>query len=708
MDNNTNIGYQVLAKRHTVVMRIFEVLNAHLSEVEKVQAVGEALRELVPFDRFGLGLLWLNRWYVLTAEGLEKVDIQRTDVMPKNFSASKWVVQNREVLLRPSIADDQRFIYDQQLLAEGLKSDLAIPLVVEDAVVGTFNFLSKEEHAYDAVALEMATSVASGVAAVVKLFQDQLFLEGVREISEAVQGSLDLDQVLQMILEHIQSQGYDRVRVYLFEEAANELVGVAQAGGVLRKPFQHLRLPITSDTFPKISSLDHRAYVYKNGELKPYLRRLLDEVFEGFEFKEKADLPLFVIENGKDRIIGKITLDNGLSDRPLLQDRLDALMVYASQAAIAIRHAQLYKRLENEVEDRTAQLRESEERFRRLSEASFEGVVISEQGIVVDVNQQYCQMLGYEREELLNEPVLRYVAPQFQERVRKYIEMNYEDPYESSMVCKDGSMFPIEVRARTVPQEGRMIRVSAIRDLSDRKIMEQEQIRLERVNAIGELAQGVAHNFNNILVGILGNAQLIQLRTQDAEVLEDAKLIVESSLRAKELVQRLQVSIQGDQDYALEVDVNSAIQAAIDLTRPRWKDESEANGILIDVQLHLNDVQYIWGIWERLRDLVVNLVLNAVEAMPDGGTLKVETQMVDDLVQIVFSDTGVGMRDDIRRRVFEPFFTTKHNVGSGLGLSIVQGTIKSWGGSVVVDSVEGKGTKFVMDLPTYKSVTENS
>lgn len=366
-------------------------------------------------------------------------------------------------------------------------------------------------------------------------------------------------------------------------------------------------------------------------------------------------------------------------------------------------HDPSYQELEQEVENRTRALRESEERFRRLAEASFEGVVISEKGIILDVNELYGEMLGYTRSELLNKPLLSLVAPQLQTRVKNYIETDYDEPYESAMVKKDGSIFPIEVRARTVPYEGRYVRVAAIRDISERKMIEQEKIHIERVNAIGELVQGVAHNFNNLLVGMLGNAQLIQMRSKDEEVLADANLIVESALRAKELVRRLQISILGDREYTLEIDVNEAVQCALEFTQPRWNDKADANGGPVDVDLKLRSVAPIWGGWEQMRDVMVNLILNAVEAMPNGGTLAIETAMVDERVQIVCSDTGTGMDEETRRRVFEPFFTTKFNVGSGLGLSIVNGTIKGWGGTVVVESEAGKGTRVVVQLPPYES-----
>ena len=707
-DMALDVGREVLHKRYEAIRHVIDILHTRLSAEEKVHAIGETLRPLLPFDRFCLGLLWLSKWYVMDEKGVFEARVKYTKDMPADFSASRWSMRTQKICVRNDLTQEAQFPYDEKLLKKGFLSDLSVPLISDGHTVGVFNFNCRDKNAYGGAEVVRAKSVASAAAALIKLFQDQLFFDGIREISEAVQGSIDLDHILQMVLDHIQSQGYDRVRVYLYDDNKKELVGVAQAGAETIQSFKSLRLPLDQDPYSQKTFLGRTAQIHVSEEMGIGLRGHMRQIFGDLEYQECADLPLFVGEEGKDRVVGKITIDNGLSDRPLLPERMDALMVYASQVAIAIRHAQLYQRLEQEVEDRTLQLRDSEERFRRLAEASFEGVVMTENGIILDVNDQYCHMLGYERTDLLNKPVLSFVAPQLHERVKHYIEINYDDPFESIMVSKSGNLIPIEVRARTVPYDGRMVRVAAIRDISDRKVIEQEQIRSERINAIGELAEGVAHNFNNLLVGMLGNAQLIQLRSQDEAVLADANLIVESALRAKKLVQQLQVSIQGDREYSLEVDVNNAIQMAVDVTRPRWKDQSEANGITIDVDLQLGNVQPIWGASDRLRDIVVNLILNGVEAMPNGGVLTIETKMDGEQVQMVFSDTGVGMQEETRRRVFDPFFTTKLNVGSGLGLSIVQGTVKSWGGNVAVESVVGKGTTFVLTLPSYKSQGTNN
>ncbi|MDP6039362.1 MAG: PAS domain S-box protein, partial [Candidatus Latescibacteria bacterium] len=494
-------GYQALELRFQTVTRIIEILNANLPVESKVREMGQALGELLPFDRFSLGLLWANRWYILDDEGLHVEEIYRTRFESDDFSATRWVISSQTSCFRPDISDERRFEYDETLVAEGIRSDLVVPLVADDHVIGTFNFASRTAGAYSEAQCQSAESIASAVAAVVRLLQDQLFLDGLREISEAVQGTLDLDIVLQMMLTHIRSQGYDRVRVYLYDEVAYDLVGAVQAGGEVVDDFEGFRIPIDKDVYSRVIFKGRRARIYKFGELGRGWRKQIEKVFDGLDYREKAELPLFVVEDGKDRIVGKITVDNGLSDNPLLQDRLDALMLYASQAAIAIRHAQLYQRLEQEVADRTVQLRESELRFRRLSEATFEGIVISENGVILDVNEQYCNMLGYAYDEMIGRAVLTLVVPEMQARVHKYITEGYEDPYESAVVRANGTVFPIEVRGRNISLDGRAVRVTAIRDISEQKNLEQERILLERTSALGELAQGVAHNFNNLLVG---------------------------------------------------------------------------------------------------------------------------------------------------------------------------------------------------------------
>ena len=147
--------------------------------------------------------------------------------------------------------------------------------------------------------------------------------------------------------------------------------------------------------------------------------------------------------------------------------------------------------------------------------------------------------------------------------------------------------------------------------------------------------------------------------------------------------------------------MNTVVQEAIQVTRPRWKDEAESRGVAIEVVTELEDVPPIKGTASGLHDIFVNLALNAADAMPEGGTMTIRTRAVEKGVQITVTDTGIGMNEAVRRRVFEPFFTTKLDVGSGLGLSMAHGAVTRWRGEIGVESAPGKGTTFTIVLPVW-------
>ena len=242
----------------------------------------------------------------------------------------------------------------------------------------------------------------------------------------------------------------------------------------------------------------------------------------------------------------------------------------------------------------------------------------------------------------------------------------------------------------------------AQREMAERRRMEQELVRTQRLRAAGELSAGVSHNLNNILTSVLGPAQLLTRKTDDPEILREAEDIITAARRARDLVHRLHLSVRGEEEDQLQaVAVADVIREVVQVTRPRWKDEPQSRGTTIEVVLELEETSAIRGTSSRLHDIVTNLLLNAVDAMPDGGTITIRTQVVDEGVQLVFSDTGTGMDEDTRSRVFEPFFTTKMDVGSGLGLSTVHGTVTRWGGRIDVESAPGEGTTFTLVLPVW-------
>lgn len=237
-----------------------------------------------------------------------------------------------------------------------------------------------------------------------------------------------------------------------------------------------------------------------------------------------------------------------------------------------------------------------------------------------------------------------------------------------------------------------------------RYITEQERIReqfsqMEKLSALGELASGVAHDFNNTLAGILGRAQLL-LRTKDQEKIERGlRLIIRSAEDGAKTVKRIQdfARQRHGHDFA-PIAVDQLLLEVSEFTRPRWKGVAQASDVHIELDLQVERGLYLLGDESELREVLVNMVFNSVDAMPDGGRLTLAAREVDGSIEISVRDTGVGMTPDVRARIFDPFFTTKGKAGLGLGLAVSYGIIRRHEGSVSVESQPGSGTTIVIVL----------
>lgn len=236
-------------------------------------------------------------------------------------------------------------------------------------------------------------------------------------------------------------------------------------------------------------------------------------------------------------------------------------------------------------------------------------------------------------------------------------------------------------------------------------IAEQERIReqfsqMEKLSALGELASGVAHDFNNTLAGILGRAQLI-LRTNDPEkIRRGLEIIIKTAEDGAKTVKRIQDFARQRRDHDFEpVSIDQILLDVSEVTRPRWKDRAEASNVQISLDLQIRSKAKVMGDESELREVLVNMVFNAVDAMPQGGNLTLTAEDVDESVVISVGDTGTGMTPEVKSRIFDPFFTTKGKAGMGLGLAVSFGIIRRHEGSVEVDSEVGTGTKFKIILP---------
>jgi signal transduction histidine kinase/CheY-like chemotaxis protein len=240
------------------------------------------------------------------------------------------------------------------------------------------------------------------------------------------------------------------------------------------------------------------------------------------------------------------------------------------------------------------------------------------------------------------------------------------------------------------------------KEIAAREKLEAEIIKIERLRALGEMSSGVAHDFNNILGAILGRAQLLLEKTRNQHTKKNLEIIEKAALDGAETVRRIQefTRVRVDSRLFIEVDINELVNDVIEFTRTRWRNEALARGVQISIKKELGDIPIMMGDPSGLREVFTNLIINSVDAMPQGGTITIHTSVDGDRAVIKVSDSGVGMSADVQQRIFEPFFTTKGKSGNGLGLSMCYGIVSRHQGRIDVSSVPGLGTTFTVILPT--------
>jgi signal transduction histidine kinase/ActR/RegA family two-component response regulator len=242
---------------------------------------------------------------------------------------------------------------------------------------------------------------------------------------------------------------------------------------------------------------------------------------------------------------------------------------------------------------------------------------------------------------------------------------------------------------------------------------QEQAVQTAKLGALGQMAGGVAHDFNNLLAAILGRAELMQRRTTDPVIIQGLKVIQGAALDGAETVRRILGFARAKGPEEVEpVDLGPLLEQVVEIARPRWKDEAQARGALISVSLALEPVSPVRGNAAELREVFLNLLLNAVDAMPAGGTVTLGVRRIeasngnagqpDEAVECFVQDTGVGMSAEVRQRAFDPFFTTKGARGTGLGLSVVYGIVSRHGGRVRIESRENAGTIVTLQLPVFQ------
>ena len=456
-------------------------------------------------------------------------------------------------------------------------------------------------------------------------------------------------------------------------------------------------------TFSLVDGQGLSTYVLKN--------QIPDTVID-FNRETRFEIPELVFENNLtsalcvpmmvgDDVLG-VLIGHTQERREFTRDELSIYQNIANQAAIAITNSLNLKAFEV-----------SERKYRDLYDNAPDMYhSLDKDGIIIDCNDMEAKILGYDKKDIIGRPLTDFLTKESKKRFDKQFatlnEDNVQLDLEREFVRRDGTTFPASLNVSAeFDESGELIRTKTIaRDITDRVRMEQELLKAQKLESLGILAGGLAHDFNNLLAAILGNINLAKLTgTADRKIVDRLEEAEKASLRARDLTQQLLTFSKGGAPVRKPVDIGEIIKDASSFALRGSNVRCE-----FDIPEDFSTVEVDVG---QMSQVMNNLVINADQAMPQGGILRItgenttigvkrsSSMKPGRYVKIAIEDEGVGIPESSLSRIFDPYFTTKQK-GSGLGLATAYSIIDKHEGYIDVESVIGSGTKFHLYLPASR------
>ena len=348
-------------------------------------------------------------------------------------------------------------------------------------------------------------------------------------------------------------------------------------------------------------------------------------------------------------------------------------------------------------------LRESEEKYSTLVERGNDGIVITQDGLIRFANSKMVEIAGFRLEEVLDKPFIDFVSPEYKESLVKRYEKRISgqgvpNRYDGVILSKDGRRIHIEVNASRIEFRGRPADMAIVRDITERKRMDEQLVITDRLASVGELASGVAHELNNPLTSVIGFSQLLLDKDIPDDIKEDVNIIFNEARRSAAVVKNLLTFARKHAPVKQPVNINSIIEKVLELRAY----EQKVSNIQVNTRF-APDLPEVMGDYFQLQQVFLNITINAEYFMIEAhnrGTLTITTEKVGDIVRASFADDGPGIAPENLGHLFDPFFTTKEvGKGTGLGLSICHGIITEHGGRIYAESELGRGATFIMELP---------
>lgn len=418
-----------------------------------------------------------------------------------------------------------------------------------------------------------------------------------------------------------------------------------------------------------------------------------------------ASVPLMI----KDRFAGVLVVAS--KDREAFSKKqLDLMSALVNQISVALENAELFDRL-----------RKSEERYMDLFEHSPDMYhIVNRSGIIVSCNQTEADRLGYRKDEMVGYSILRLYPTAYHGEAKKLLSEIFEHNrevtgLEEQMLTKQGELIDVSINTSIIYDEsGQPILMRAVaRDITEKKKLEAKILHAQRIDSIGNLAGGVAHDFNNILTSILGSTAIMKRKMKHAQQwFRFVEIIETAAKRGAGLTRQLLTFARKSNTQFRPIIVNDIIDETLHLF------ERSVDKTITIRKSVTEEICLISGDDGQIQQAILNLLINSRDAMPEGGIITVQCECgkiepqgngklagidPEDFVTISISDTGTGMERKIQQHIFEPFFTTKdQGRGTGLGLSVVYGVVNSHDGFITVQSEPGMGSRFALHFPLLK------
>ncbi|HET9490895.1 MAG TPA: GAF domain-containing protein [Methylomirabilota bacterium] len=623
----------------------------------------------------------------------------------------------------------------------GLRAMLLAPMVSGGRVLGALGIHTPgSREVFSAKEVALARGIAAHAAVAIdkaRLFQQtQIRLretETLLNITKAVSSTLDPTETMRRVAREIaRTLGADMVGAYL-ADATQEALHPIAGYRVPRELYDDfLRFPIPIKGHPAIEEAwQRRQAVWSNDA--PGDPRIHRPSFDRFPHQSLLFVPMIV----KAQPIGGFFVIWWTERRDFRPDEIRIVEAISDQAAMFMENARLYS-------EATRQRREAEElaRLARMLTQSLDAADVGER-----IVESALALLGGSFSVLrLLQPdgtlkliaakgdaqtiaVLPAVAPAREGVVGQAVAQGA--PVWSASIGEEELAVPLRVKREIIgalgvgASPGRRFteaEVALVQTFADQaatalensrlygdlrtalQAVEESQRRIvqgERLRALGEMAGGVAHDFNNVLAIIVGRAEVLLSETEDLDLQRQLNVIVKVALDAAQTVKRIQefTRVRRARPFQ-QVTLHQLVEEIVEVTRSRWKDEAQSKGIRYEVVVEAGVTPVIAGDPSEIREALTNIIFNALDAMPEGGRLTLTTGVDEGRVFCAITDTGIGMSDDVRQRIFDPFFTTKGERGTGLGLSVVYGIIGRHNGEIDVQSRAGQGTTFTLRFPT--------